>query len=395
MKNIVGQVASKENFYPRVKEIRNIMRLLDAGANIQLSAPRRVGKSSILIYLKDNPVVGYHFVYIDVESARDLQNFYRKIYKEILKSDVVSTIRRIKEQFREGKNKFFSKLKNVKLGSLGEFELNEDEVVDYEEELINFLSGVDLDNKKLVIMVDEFPEVILNNVQDNNGDFTEARTFLQSNRALRNNDVLRGRVQFIYTGSSSLNTTAEALKSTELINDIAAVPVGPLSETEAKDLVRRVLEEYEYNISENELNFLVLKVEWLIPFYFQLAIHEIINLVDSKDEITEKVIFNALEQISTQRNDHHFEHYVKRLRRIFPEGQYKFIQVLLNYMCQVEKMTKDEILNSSHGIVPEIEVRGILSSLINDGYLVMIPGEDRVYKFNSSIFKKWWYNHEC
>jgi len=45
--------------------------------------------------------------------------------------------------------------------------------------------------------------------------------------------------------------------------------------------------------------------------------------------------------------------------------------------------------------VPEIEVRGILSSLINDGYLVMVPREDRVYKFNSSIFKKWWYNHEC
>ena len=66
MKNIVGQIASKEDFYYRKKEIDRIHRTLDAKANIQLAAPRRVGKSSILYYLMDNPQPGYIHLYIEV-----------------------------------------------------------------------------------------------------------------------------------------------------------------------------------------------------------------------------------------------------------------------------------------------------------------------------------------
>src|SRR5690348_9806621 len=124
MRNIVGQIASKEDFYERKREIGRIWRALDAGANIQLSAPRRVGKSSILFYLKDNPFDGYHFVYVEVESARSKDEFYRKIYREILKCETLTQQRKLWEQLKSAKNGFLKRLKGVSLGPLGSIEFN-------------------------------------------------------------------------------------------------------------------------------------------------------------------------------------------------------------------------------------------------------------------------------
>lgn len=81
MENIVGQIASQGNFYMRKREIREIMRNLKANANIQIAAPRRVGKSSILYHLKDFPEMGFINLYIQVESSRNKDDFYRKIYR--------------------------------------------------------------------------------------------------------------------------------------------------------------------------------------------------------------------------------------------------------------------------------------------------------------------------
>ena len=394
MKNIVGQIASKEDFYPRPQEIRRIIRNLNAGANIQLTAPRRVGKSSILIHLQDYPPEGFLFVYIDVESARTKQDYYRKIYKEILRTEAIIEKKNLIAQLKEGTHQLLKKLKNVKIAGIAEIVLNEEEDVDYEEELLNFLGGIDLRGEKLVIMVDEFPEVLLNMVEDAKGEQTDARSFLQSNRAFRNQGTLRERVQFIYTGSNSLNVTAANLNSTELINDIPATPVNPLKPEEAKDLITQILLEYGYHIKEGEMNYLINRVEWFIPFYFQLVIQEIINYIDPEDEVSKEVIDYAMTKIADQQNDHHFEHYVKRLKRVFPESQLKFVKTFLNALAKSGQLSRDEVFNLGNTVIAEEEIKRVLNSLIYDGYIIKTTNETVTYKFNSPILKLWWYNHE-
>ena len=45
--NRIGPPVEGENFYGRDKEIRNANRLLDSHHSLLLSAPRRIGKSSL------------------------------------------------------------------------------------------------------------------------------------------------------------------------------------------------------------------------------------------------------------------------------------------------------------------------------------------------------------
>ncbi|WP_241331354.1 ATP-binding protein [Chryseobacterium arthrosphaerae] len=392
MQNIVGQIASKDNFYMRDREIKRIKRNLNAGANMQIAAPRRVGKSSILYYFLDNPDDGFIHIYFQVESARSKNDFYRKLYRDIIKSDAVGKGKKFFEQFKSLGNSFLSRLKGVKIAGNG-IDFHDAEEIDYEEELLNLLLGLELGEDKLVLMIDEFPEVILNIVEENNGEIKEAKKFLQSNRELRNNPELIGRVQFIYTGSNSLNLTVGNLDSSSLINDLASVPVQPLTEVESKDLITSILSTYDYVITDDKLDYIISKIEWTIPFYFQLIIHEIISDIDSTDELTTDVIDRAFITAIEQRNDHHFEHYVKRLKRIFNDNERKFIQIFLCQLCKNAIIDRDEAINLASGILTEEETKRLLGSLKYDGYI--INQSETTYKFNSPMLRNWWQNHEC
>lgn len=288
---------------------------------------------------------------------------------------------------------FFEELKIIKSFKCVGFDFNEAAEVDYEEELLNLLLGLDLGKDKLVLMIDGFPEVILNMVEDAKGDIVEAKKFLQSNRELRNNKNLHGKVQFIYTGSNSLNVTDASLDASVLINDLNAVAVNPLSSEEAIELIASVLKTYGYTIKEAQLDYMLSVVEWNIPFYFQLIIQEIINQIEPEEEITNDLIDQSFDKIMEQRNDHHFDHYVKRLKRIFNEKEREFIQKFLNILAQRTSITKGEALNMAHDILTESETKRVLDALRYDGYVV--NAEQNEFKFNSPILKQWWYSHEC
>lgn len=81
MRNVVGTPARKDNFYKRDSEIAKIQRRLADGNNLQIAAPRRVGKTSILFYLLDNSIDGNVYVYIDTERISNEQDYYKKLLK--------------------------------------------------------------------------------------------------------------------------------------------------------------------------------------------------------------------------------------------------------------------------------------------------------------------------
>ena len=72
------------------------------------------------------------------------------------------------------------------------------------------------------------------------------------------------------------------------------------------------------------------KIQWNIPFYFQLAVMEISNLLlddegetkSGKKRVTKKVIDHAFSRMLEHRN--HFEHWEKRLRKAFKKEDYTF-----------------------------------------------------------------------
>lgn len=139
MKNLIGIPARLDNFYQRQREVDLVDRTLSNGNNIQIAAPRRVGKTSILCYLLDNNVSGRHYVYIDTESVTETYQFYKKMLEAIVRSPVISNAVKFAAGLKDKSGRFFNKIKSVSILN-NSVEFNNDMAPrDYHAEFYHFL----------------------------------------------------------------------------------------------------------------------------------------------------------------------------------------------------------------------------------------------------------------
>ena len=124
MQIITGQSARKENFWQREKEIKEILHKINSHQHILLVAPRRVGKTSIMHYLLDNPedkVV----LYIDTESANSENEFWKKLFNKLMNEEFINTLQnRVKNLGNKLKALKISEIttKGIKFGESEEIE---------------------------------------------------------------------------------------------------------------------------------------------------------------------------------------------------------------------------------------------------------------------------------
>ena len=81
MNIIIGQAATGDKFYIREKLINKLWKRIKVGNNILVAAPRRLGKTSIMLYCQENPQENHEVIYIITESVNNQNEFYRKLVK--------------------------------------------------------------------------------------------------------------------------------------------------------------------------------------------------------------------------------------------------------------------------------------------------------------------------
>lgn len=385
MKNVVGNPARGNNFFARDREIKKIIISIGNDNNIQIAAPRRVGKTSILFHLQDTMAEGYRYAYVDTESVGSEDEFYKKILKEILKQPGIQPFA---VKFMKAAGALARKIKSLKVVEL-EIDIQEgNEGISYYEDLIHLLTGIQLEeNQKLVLLIDEFPQTILN-ILDQTGA-AAAIQFLQSNRALRLNPDIINKVRFIYTGSVGLNHTVAAIDSTAFINDLNTIEIEPLNKAEARQFLNELLAPRNFRLEPSALEYLLSQLEWLIPFHIQLLMQELLRMVTSDESINEHHIDRAFEEIISTRNDNHFAHYYSRLKVQFKGPALKYALSLLGKIASAGSITRVKLLDDAAVFDVIEQYKQIIEILVYDGYINNV-GDPEVYKFNSPVVRMWW-----
>lgn len=394
MRNVVGTPARKTDFFRREGEIEKIKDRIENGNNLQIAAPRRVGKTSILFYLYDNDVDGHLYVYVDTERVDNEQEFYKKLLKEILKQEPIAQSTRLKTLLEKG-GRFFKKIKSIKIAGQG-IDFHEQEgQPDYYEELTNFLSGFELEEeRKLVLLIDEFPQTILNIVEANEGDTTAAIQFLQSNREIRINPDINEKVRFIYTGSIGLNHTVANINATAFVNDLNSIEVEPLSVEEALIFVQELLKNKGVEMDEDSTRYLLQKTGWLIPFHIQLTVHEIIMLCRGNKRANNHVVDQAFDNMVSVRNNNHFEHYYSRLKSQFKNEAFRYADTILQSIAVDGTIDTAALYDTAVKFNVHEQYKQILEVLVYDGYVNNV-GDPTIYRFNSPIVQLWWQRFIC
>ncbi len=389
MRNVIGFPAEGENFYNRPKIINTIHRRVQ-NDNLFMAAPRRSGKTSIMKYLQQNPQEGFHFIYATCEEIYHAEDFYKTLLEVVLNSDAV---KRITKFSAKSKGVIESVVENIKkIGIFGvELELqSKKSEFAYYEQFKELCSKLNESEEQIVIMIDEFPSAV-----ENIGKATNAQAavhFLQQNRSIRQNST--NAIRFIYTGSIGLPVLVNKLGFPEAINDLNTVNIPPLSDEEAKELVTSLLASFDIKIELAALDYLVKKIEWLMPFFIQLSIQELVEVYDDNPiDINIEMVDLAFQKMYGRRNSLHLSSYSNRLKDAFvSENEYIKAKEILAYLSEHTTVDKAYFFPNKQDEVEQRAARYIFDTLEFDGY-IFYDENTKHYRFNSPILRNWWKNN--
>lgn len=393
MRNIIGTAVSGEDFFQRPNVIRRIARSLEDGNHVYLSAPRRVGKTSIMNYLRENGLKNRVFVYEITESIGDTEDFYKILAKKVIESQAFRGLDKVSERFRKATEKLIQHINiSVDLPFVKIATQNTDKI-SFHSEFEKILEELELNKFHLVIMIDEFPKT-LENIMNRKGK-PEALQFLQIFRDLVHNPKIKGKVQFLLTGSIGLPPIVKKLDALHLITMLNVIEVPPLNTEEAGKMLQQILDNYQVQIQPDAIKTILEEIDWLIPFHIQLAAQEIIDVYEYENQtIDNQLVKKAFAQILHHRNNIYFEIYLERLKKNLETPDYKFANKLLDKIANEGFIDKAD----THNLAVFHEVtdtyKATLESLVYDGYINNHDDVNR-YRFNSSIFKLWWKKYVC
>lgn len=385
MKNIVGQTPRGQDFFPRDAIINRIYRRLDGGAHIFLAAPRRVGKTSIMRFLEDNPRKGYYFVYVITESAHSSEEFFQRLLEEVLKSPAIGQLAKKKENIASLVKQVIGRIERIKFPWL-EVDMERRKEETFQASFENLIREYDKEEGTLVIMIDEYPQTV-ENIKITHGQ-EEAVRFLRLGREQRQR--ADAGIRFLYTGSIGLPSVVKKLTSTSVINDLNVIDINPLSVAEARNFTQILLDNYQVQYSPVAIDYLLETINWLIPFHIQLAVQELIDVYENTAQPLEQgSVDQAISQLLNVRNDIYFEHYFARLKSIFHGPAYQFATAFLNQLANTTTKAAQAVREQAKQFEVEDVLDTVLSSLEYDGYIHFDPSQ-KLYRFNSYLLQQWW-----
>ena len=153
---ILGNVATGNKYYLRDEIVEEIWNELKKGNSVLLAAPRRVGKTSVMQYMEQNPVEKYKLIFQNIQSIKSADEFFERIYTLLL--NCLNGMQKAKKWF-----KIFINSKTIrKIGKDGiEFENKPTDFLKATNALLTEINEIQ-EIEKIILLLDELPEVLFN-----------------------------------------------------------------------------------------------------------------------------------------------------------------------------------------------------------------------------------------
>ena len=350
-----------------------------------ISAERRIGKTHIVLKMRDECQSGFLPFYQDLESVHSTAELIRSIYGTVHQS--LSTL--------PGLRSYVAKWSSLLPDRIGSVDLPSG--TDAWQVLLSqaFEDLIEIADDQLILMLwDEFP-LMLHNLQRREGDDAAIQLldFLRALRLARSD-----RLRFLFTGSIGLHLVLRSLRkagnTNDPVNDMLSLTVPPMAVDDTCDLATALLE--ETCAVPVEIPDLASRIAGEIggfPYY----IH---HVVDQLDQLRRPP---ALEDVSSAVDtlvyDAHdpanLNYYVTRLSSYYTDNERSLALVALDTMAgQLSPIPVPKLINLCKHRDPSLSdeaLREILTMLAEDHYIEPTKcANGTAYDFRWLLVKKWW-----
>lgn len=378
--NKIGPPVEGEDFFGREKEIRKANRLLDSNHSLLLSAPRRIGKSSLAKRLiEEKKQQGWKCVYIDLEETTTEEGFLRLVIEAFKKNEIW-------KQLTEGMSKgLVSVLDRIEKISLGPVDLNIGKREE-QEDLYKNLKELIKHDEDTFIVVDELT-LFLGILNKSENGAEKVAFILNWLRSLR--QVSKTNVRWLFCGSVGLRNFTSAMNLRYTINDLMEFGLGELTREEAEGLLSGLCKSEDMEMSEELINYTLDKLHWNIPYFIQVIFSKLAE--EYEDEITKKSIDIAYNKLCSE---NYLSTWSERLSE-YREYEVPARQILKALSTQSVGLERDAMLNilmtgQDASKVEEVDyiLSKVLEMLENDGYILKM---DSIRTFRSPLLRDYWF----
>ena len=356
MKNpfIYGTVATGNSFYNREKECDYIVKTLAGGNNIVLYAPRRFGKTSLILkaiqLLEDK---GFICIYFDFMPVFSVESFVR-LYTKALATK--------QSNLQKFARTFSSIVKNIrpviKIGLKGTYEFSIDitsEKIDETDisQLFDVPESLAGANKRVLIFFDEFQEV-------------EKLKEINFEGLLRSKIQHQTRVNYLFFGSK--NHMMQAMfndRNRPFFNAASQMTIGYLPKEDTLTFLHNSFLKKNVALS-TEIGEYIIEVTANIPYYIQQLASEIWLNIEESSSVTKDIVDKCVSRIVTMKSDYFME--------LFGNQSVSKKQLLTALSTNGENIFS-ESYRRAHRLPSSATLQRAEKGLVNDGVIDKTDGE--------------------
>ena len=394
MECVVGQPVSGDNLFGREYELKDLWERLETGSHVLMTAPRRVGKTSLMTELERDPKPGWTVVYVDVEACTDAQSCITEIVGKLLRKPKIKKYFK-RTQFSEPFLKILARLEalDYKAGSVNvKLEPGSSSYwIRYANRVLGCMQEMANDNIKLLIIIDELPIAIAQIASGENGA-DEAKLFLSWYRKLRQNPQLQRKISTLVGGSIGFHGVLRGLNASKQINDFSPFPLDSWSTTTATQFLQQLGISQGFVIHDHYIEEMLNLLEDPVPYHVQLFYLELRRVCrnDSNVNSTETIQQCFRNQLVENNKRALVEQFLEKLPLVFDTQEVKSAQRILDILS--EKPEGVEIMRLvDQTKCQRMEVSKIVEELKREGDLDWIDNHAR---FRSGFARESWRKHK-
>ncbi len=379
--NKVGPPVEGDDFFGRVKELKQANRLLDSNHSLLLTAPRRIGKSSFAKRLiEEKKKSGWKCVYIDLEEKTSEEGFIRQIIDSFTEGNVW---KHLADGMSKGVSSLLRKMEKVSIGPVDFNFAKREEQEDFYKNLKDSIRH----DEDIFIAVDELT-LFLGILYNSENGAEKVAFILNWLRSLR--QVSQTKVRWLFCGSVGLRNFTSSLELGYTINDLTEFSLDELTHDEAVGLFTQLCKSENINASDDVVEYMLDKLHWNIPYFIQVIFSKLIDSYDGV-AVTTTDIDDAYGSLCS---DSYLNTWSERLK------EYRDLEVPARRTLKVlaskpDGMNRDELfaaVSASFDTTKVDDVDYLLSKLLrmleNDGYLLK---NGSVRTFRSPLLRDYWY----
>ena len=380
IENKIGPPVEGEDFYGREDELKKANQLLNKGHSLLISAPRRIGKSSLAKRLiADKKSQGWKCVYIDLEQTTTEEGFLKLIIDHFKKNQVWRHLTDEMTQFFHG---ILDRIDKVSVGpvevSVGSIEKKQD--------LYESLKELIRHDEDTLIVVDELT-LFLGTLLRNQDGKEKVAFILNWLRSLR--QVSGTKVRWLFCGSVGLKNFTALHKLSYTINDLRDFKLDELTLEEARGLLKGLCEGEEISMTEEMITYALDKLHWNIPYFIQILFAKLFDNYDG--DISREDIDLAYKELCSES---YLNTWSERLSE-YKEYEQHARHILDALSAKKEGLERETLLNVlmvgqdySQASNMNLTLSTVLEMLENDGYIL---SKDGLRTFRSPLLRDYWY----